>query len=92
MSSNLKDEQEFARREVQFAGQHVQRWSSCECMSCSGDKGQDVGWTGVQVLRGRGLDKAGSTDGAESMARETAGKERASLTGVFCPFFSSGGP
>ena len=54
-------------------------------MSCSGDKGQDVGWTGVQVLLGRGLDKAGS------MARETAGKERSSLTGIFCPFFSSGG-
>ena len=32
---------------------------------------------------GRGLDKAGSTDGAGSMAREIAGKERASLTGVF---------
>lgn len=74
MSSTLKDEQEFARREVQFAERHVQRWSGCKYMSCSGDKGQDVRWTGVQVLLGRGLDKAGSPDGAGFMARETTGE------------------
>lgn len=40
---------------------------------------------------GEGLDKAGSTDGAESMARETKGRREPLLQEFFCPFLAAEG-
>lgn len=52
----------------------MQRWRGYEFTACSGNKGQDVCWAGVQGLPGRGLDKAVSEDGAGFMAKASPGE------------------